>query len=82
MELEVIPPIGGQPLRLNVAQFILRNEAGTPVLVAGRFGPQGAIKVSVVSDPDFNSVLRAFGYHQHQVEAVELDLRAPAGERI
>jgi hypothetical protein len=31
--IELIPRIGGEPIRLNIAQFVVRQDNGTPISV-------------------------------------------------
>jgi hypothetical protein len=59
---------GGQVLRLDVSQFIAYNGEGTPVVVAGEYGPR-AVKAAHAADDDFNRTMAAFGYGRHDIEA-------------
>ena len=77
MIVEIINLAGGPPLRVEAAQFIAYNDTGTPVVVAGEYGPPGTIKAAHVGDADFNQVLRAFGHGQHHVEVSTLHLPPP-----
>lgn len=64
MIVEIIPK-GGlthvQPLRLEAAQVVIRQDNGTPICVAALFGMEGAIAVSKADDSDFNTFLRNMG---------------------
>jgi hypothetical protein len=84
MFIQIIPKIGGQPIVIEASQLAVFGPVnGTPLVVAGEFGPSGAIKVSHAGDQDFNSTLRAFGYnHTVTVEALKLDPPPPGGKLI
>jgi hypothetical protein len=72
----------GQPIRLQVSQLIVFNDEGTPVAVAGLFGP-GAIKAAHVLDADFQQTLKTFGYGRHQVEVQEIQAApVPGGAKL
>ena len=77
MTIEIIPRIGGQPLRLEVAQFILFNDDGTPIAVAGEFGPRGTVRIAHAGENSFPSVMNAFGYGQHKVKVDHLEVPPP-----
>jgi len=57
----------GKPLRIPASQLVVFDDNGTPICVAGEYGPDGAYKVSHAADEDFNQSLRAFGVGRHQV---------------
>jgi hypothetical protein len=61
MRIQLIPRIGGKPLVLDVSQFIVLNEMGTPVSVGAVYGPDGTIAVSCVGCDDFQRMLRSLG---------------------
>lgn len=61
MKIKLIPRIGGTPLVLDVSQFVVVNEQGTPVSVGAVYGPNGAIAVSCVGCDDFQRMLRSLG---------------------
>lgn len=83
MIVELIPPLGGSPIRVVTAQLVVMNNNGTPIAVAGEFGPDGAVKIATVSDSDFINTLRAFGYGQHRIVVSPLELgEPPAGSKL
>lgn len=67
MFIEFIDKFGGPPVRVEVSQFVARDMNGTPVCVAGEYGPSNTIRVSHAADADFNQSLRAFGYGRQTV---------------
>ncbi len=72
----------GKPVRIPVSQLVIFNDEGTPVAVAGLFGP-GAIKVAHALDDDFQQTLRAFGYGRHHVEVQEIQTApVPGGAKL
>ncbi len=62
MKLLLTPKFGTDPIEIDVAQFVLFLDNGAPALVAGEYGPPGAVKLAKATDDDFNTVLTAFGY--------------------
>lgn len=79
MTIEIIPNVGGQPIRIEAAQFLVRDENGTPIAVGGEYGLQGAICIVHAGEASFNRTLRAFGYGEHEVICIPLELPKPAG---
>jgi hypothetical protein len=78
-----IATIGEAPIRLNGAQIVVYNDEGTPIMVAGQYGIEGACKVAHAGDADFQQTLRAFGVDRHEVVAEEIRLSpVPAGARV
>lgn len=63
MRITLIPRIGGAPLVLDVNQFIVENEQGTPISVGAVYGPDGAAAVSCIGLDDFQRMLRVLGVH-------------------
>lgn len=61
MRIQLIPRIGGQPLVLDVSQFLVLDSLGTPISVGAVYGPDGAIAVSCVGCDDFQRMLRSLG---------------------
>ena len=61
MIIELIPRIGGEPIRLNIAQFVVRQDNGTPISVGAEYGPEGSQAVSCVGCKDFQRMLRVLG---------------------
>jgi hypothetical protein len=73
----------GGTVSLPVSQLVVFNDQGTPIMVAGEYGPPGSIKVAHAADPDFKQVLRAFGYGRHQIETTNLSLpEPPSGAKL
>jgi hypothetical protein len=83
MIVEIIDRIGRQPIRLDASQVLVRNNAGTPIAIAGEYGPEGVIKTAHAQDDDFNQVLAAFGCNGRVVvKTLQLDhLGIPRGLR-
>ena len=77
MIVQIVSRIGGEPLQIEASQLLVLNEAGTPVMVAGLFGPEGAIRAAHAGDEDFNQVLRAFGHGRHHVLVETIEPRVP-----
>ena len=69
MHVLIVDRMGGRPLKLPAAQIVVYNDAGTPIMIAGEYGPAGAIKVAHAQDADFNATLRGFGHGQIVVVA-------------
>jgi len=61
MRIQLIPHIGGQPLVLDVSQFVVYQDNGTPISVGAEHGPHGAQAVSCVGCPDFQRMLKMLG---------------------
>lgn len=77
MTVEILPRLGGAPVRIDAAQLVVRGAGGTPLCVAGEYGPAGAVRVAHARDPDgeFDRALRAFGYGPGPTEVIVLDAR-------
>lgn len=84
MIVEILPKIGGAPLRLEASQVLVLNEQGTPVAIAGEYGPQGGIMAAHAGDQqDFNRALRTFGYGRHQIITERISpSRPPVGAKL
>ena len=82
MFLEIVPKLGLQPLRIEATQLVIRNAQGTPIAVAGEFGPDGTQRVAHVGDKDFDRTLRAFGYTGPPVQIDVLELAKPQGATL
>lgn len=81
MIVQVLTPTG--PIQLEVTQVLVMNNEGTPVLVAGEFGPPGCQKVAKVGDHDFERTLATFGYGRHKIIVEDVKLPAvPAGAKL
>lgn len=61
MRIKLIPRIGGSPIVLDVSQFIVVNDQGTPISVGAVYGPDGADAVSCIGCDDFQRILRVLG---------------------
>ncbi len=61
MIIELISRVGGPPLRLDVSQFVVRQDNGTPVACGAEYGPDGAQALSCVGCKDFQRMLRVLG---------------------
>lgn len=61
MKIQLIPRIGGAPVVLDVSQFIVVNDMGTPISVGAVYGPDGADAVSCIGCNDFQRMLRVLG---------------------
>jgi len=72
----------GRPLVLAVNQVIVRQDNGTPILVAAEFGAEKAQAAAKVGDADFQHLLRALGINETVVcDRVELP-GPPPGARL
>jgi hypothetical protein len=68
MIVELLNGIGGsEPIRLPASQVVVYNDQGTPIMIAGEYGPAGAYRIARVGDEDFNQILQAFGVQRHAV---------------
>jgi len=84
MIIDVINGIGGaEPIRLDASQVVVYNDQGTPIMVAGEYGPKGAHCVAHVGDANFNQILQAFGVQRHEVIVDHIDRApVPGGARL
>ena len=80
MIVELLERVGTPSLRLNAAQVVVLNDQGTPIMVAGSYGPVGAVCISKAGDDDFNRTLRTFGYRGRQTNVDKVSL--PKGPAI
>lgn len=77
MRLEILPDgVGGQPLILNATLVVVYHDDGSPIMVSGAYGPEGAIRSSHALDADFNATLYALGVRRTSI-CDELKLPAP-----
>jgi hypothetical protein len=78
MRLEILPDgIGGQPLIIEDASLVvLYDNNNNPVMVAGKYGPEGVIRASHALDNDFSATLYALGVNR-TVICQELKLPGP-----
>lgn len=71
------------PLRIEASQILVENNEGTPIMVAGEFGPPGCQKIAKVGDDDFQRTLEVFGYGRHEIIVEDLKPPAvPAGAKL
>ncbi|MHC4608797.1 MAG: hypothetical protein ACYS7M_00435 [Planctomycetota bacterium] len=76
MIIEILNGVGGEPIRIPASQFVVRNDEGTPIVVGGEYGIDGAHSVAHAGDPEFNQLLQAFGVQRHEVIVDRIE-RAP-----
>ena len=62
MKIRLVLKFGSEPIEADVSQFVVTNDDGTPILVAGEFGAKGMVKIANAADADFNTTLTGFGY--------------------
>lgn len=74
MIVEIVDRIGGRPIRVNASQVLIRHEDGTPIGIAGEYGPSGNVRICHGMDRDFDQTLRAFGYRGDRVKVESVDL--------
>lgn len=79
MRVTLIPRVGGAPLVLDVSQFVVANDQGTPIAVGAVYGPDGADAVSCVGCPDFERMLRVLGVNSTVVVQRLLMPKPPPG---
>lgn len=75
--VEIAAKVGEKPLRIAATRVAVFNDQGTPLLVAGEYGPEGASAVASYQDRDFTRVLEALGFGRHQVEVDVVDSPPP-----
>lgn len=63
MRLLIFPKgmIGSAPIEMEATLVLCQQADGSAIMVAGEYGPEGAIAASHAADDDFNRVLRALG---------------------
>ncbi len=64
MRVKILQGIGKAPILLNATLVVCENNQGTPVMVAGDYGPEGTIRASHCKDEDFNDTLKKLGLTQ------------------
>lgn len=87
MIVEIIPDGGiGRcaPLKIPAAQVVVRQDNGTPIFVAAKWGPDRADAYSTVGMKDFAQICRAIGLDITEVDVQTLRLPGgpPAGARL
>jgi hypothetical protein len=78
MIVEIIDKLGTTPLRIPCSQVRILNDVGTPIGVAGEYGPNLAVRIAHAGEPDFNRTLAALGYCGSPVSVDRLN--APTGD--
>lgn len=82
MIVKLVPRIGGAPLVLDAASFVVCQDNGTPIAAGGEYGPDGAQYVSMVGQKDFQRVLRVLGVNTTVVVDTLKPLRPQPGARL
>lgn len=82
MIIELIARVGDPPIRLHVAEFIVRQENGTPIAVGADYGPDGSQAISMVGNKDFNKMLRLLGITETVVVSTLKMPQPPPGARL
>ncbi len=76
MIIKLIRRVGEAPLVLDVSQFLVCQNNGTPIAVGAEYGPEGAQAISMVGQKDFQRVLRLLGVNT-TVVVQTLDMPKP-----
>lgn len=71
-----------RPLVLSVTQVVVRQDNGTPTMVAAEYGPDDTQAISKVGDDDFNTTLQNLGIHDGVVCDTILLPPPPTGARL
>lgn len=82
MRITLIPKIGGAPLVLDIAQFVVQQDNGTPIAVGAEYGPPGTQAISMVGMPDFQRILEVLGVHTTVVVDTLRLPAPPSGARL
>lgn len=86
MILEIIPEGGvgvGKPIILTACQVVVRQDNGTPIMVAAHFGPAKAYACERAGDADFNRMLRSLGINETVLcDRIELPKPPPEARLI
>lgn len=72
MIIEIIPYVGGTPIVLPIAQFVVRQENGTVIAVGAEHGPQGTQAISMVGLEDFQRIQALLGIETTVVHNLRL----------
>ncbi len=65
MRVTILPNgIGSKPVVLEATLVVCEHDNGTPFMVAGNYGPEGAERASHALDDDFNDTLRKMGVNK------------------
>lgn len=70
-----------EPVKLHANQVIVMQDNGTPIAVAGEYGPKGTQAVSRIGDTDFNATLNKLGLPAVHYDDVVLPA-PPSGARL
>ncbi len=85
MIVEIIPTggVGGStPIRLHAGQIVIRQDNGTPVVVAMEAGERRTQKIAKVGDKEFNRLLADAGVFEDVIcDRLELP-KPPPGARL
>lgn len=72
----------GQVLRMPVTQILVCQDNGTPLMVAGEYGPANSQLASMAGLADFNDVLRKLGIDRTVVVDTLKLTKPPVGARL
>ncbi len=66
MRLKILPGgvMGSDPVIMDATLVLVEMEDGTPVMVCGEYGPDGAVRASHAGDDDFNKTLNSLGINR------------------
>ena len=85
MIVEIIPAggiLGVEPVRIPASQIVIRQDNGTPVIVAMEVGETRSQKVAKVGDKDFNKLLQEAKIFEN-VDVQDLELpKPPVGAKL
>ena len=83
VELILSDGIGhSRPVRLSVSQILVRQDNGTPIMVAAEYGANRSQCCAKVGDKDFLSVLQALGINETVIcDRIEMP-PPPPGARL
>jgi hypothetical protein len=85
MKLKILPKVGGvlgQAIVLDASLVVVEMDDGTPVMVSGEFGPEGAVRSSHAGDTDFIDTLRQLGIDKMVIVDTLKMPPPPPGARI
>lgn len=85
LTIEIIPEGGltaGPPLRINATQVLIRNGQGTPVCVAGDYGPERGMMLAHADDDNFQECLAKLGIREVVIVDRIVLAAPPPGARL
>lgn len=83
MRLKILPQgINGDPVILDARLVVVELDDGTPVMVSGEYGPDGAVRASHAGDEDFNQTLQALGIKRTVICDSIVPPQPPPGARL